>query len=236
MRKHKSDDGEGFVYNANFNIAYATGNMNYTALDGTGRVDYNTGDFNMFLVGNYNFKKTPDNTIINKSFLHIRGIHNLNTKNSIELFFQTEFNEKTKLDDRNLIGASFRTKLLDVTSKKDSLVGFLSNIGLGAMYEREIYDVEEFENPDRRNFRLTTYLTIDWSATKDINWWLVTYFQPNVEDFSDFRTIVESAMEIHIVGYFWFSVGVGYRYNNQPVSGIKNTDFLIKNGLRFTFP
>jgi len=29
MRKHKSDDGEGFVYNANFNVAYANGNMNY---------------------------------------------------------------------------------------------------------------------------------------------------------------------------------------------------------------
>lgn len=236
MRKHTSDDGEGFVYNANFNYAYATGNMNYTAIDGTGRIDYNYQKFSVFVVGNYNFKKTPDNTIINKSFFHLRNIYNLSEKNSLELFYQNEFNEKTLLDDRNLIGASFRTKLFDIESKKDSLVGFISNCGIGGMLEKEVYGVPEDENPVRRHIRLTTYLTIDWTITRKVNFWMVSYFQPNVQDFSDFRTIVESGLDIHIIGYFWFTTGVAFKYNNEPVSTIKYSDLLMRNGLRFTFP
>jgi len=238
MKKHQSE--EGFVYNAEFRVGYASGNINYTTIDGSARIDYNQEKFNTFLVGNYNYKKTPEKTIIHKGFAHVRFNREINEKSSVEAFLQQEFNELLLLDDRKVVGASFRTHLLNIKNKKDSLTeGFRSNLGIGGMYEIERYDLSGIENNTQEakyyNWRITSYLTLDWSITKDVNYWCVMYYQPNINNFSDFRSIVESGLDIRIIGHLLFTFGVGYRYNNEPVGGKKQSDLLLINGLALTY-
>lgn len=236
FRKH--DLEKGFVFNANFRFGYSGGNSEYVALDGTFRVDYNSDKNDLFLVANYNYKETSSKRIVNKGFVHLRGIRNINSKISLEAFLQQEFNEFLRLKDRKLAGGGGRFLLFNFKFKKDSLSGFKSNIGLGGMYEHEVHDIQsgEFLTNTSNLFRLTSYLTLEWSISNRINLWAVGYYQPAFTQFSNFKFIMESGMEILVIGQLFFTIDMSYRYNSVPVGDVKNYDIVINNGLRFTFP
>lgn len=228
---------EGFLFNVGFRFGYSSGNSDYVSTDGTFRLDYNAKRNNAFLVGSYDYKESEAAKITNKGFVHLRGIHSINKTLATEIFLQQEFNEFLHLEDRKLGGASFRTKIMDFASK-DSLSGFISHLGLGLFYEHEVYDVvtEETVKTEKNTFRVSSYLTFDWNISSRINCWAVVYYQPNIKKISDFRGIMETGMEIWIIGKLHFTIDLSYRYNNQPIGDVKRYDTVIKNGLRYSFP
>jgi hypothetical protein len=83
---------------------------------------------------------------------------------------------------------------------------------------------------------MSSYITFDWNISSRINCWAVAYYQPNITKISDFKGILETGMEIWIIGKLYFTVDLSYRYNNQPVGDVKRYDTVIKNGLRYSFP
>jgi hypothetical protein len=233
----KFSDREGFLFNVGFRFGYSSGNSEYLSSDGSFRLDYNAKRNNVFLVASYDYKESDASKITNKGFVHLRGVHSLNKTFATELFLQQEFNEFLHLKDRKLGGASFRTKIMDFQSK-DSLSGFDSHLGLGLFYEHEVYDVatEESLKSELNNVRVSSYITFDWNISSRINCWAVAYYQPNITKISDFRGIMETGMEIWLIGKLYFTIDLSYRYNNQPVGDVKRYDTVIKNGLRYSFP
>lgn len=233
----KFSDQEGFLFNVGFRFGYSSGNSEYISSDGTFRLDYNAQKNNAFLIANYDYKESETSKITNKGFVHLRGIHSLNKTFATEIFLQQEFNEFLHLKDRKVGGASLRTKILNFESK-DSLSGFVSNLGLGLLYEYEVYDVATEDNLQTQlnTVRFSSYLTLDWNISSRINCWAVAYYQPNIKKISDFKSIMEVGMEILIIGKLFFTIDLSYRYNNQPVGEVKRYDTEIKNGLRYSFP
>ena len=209
FRKHDLD--QGYIFNTNFRFGYSGGNSEYVSFDGTFRVDYNGKKNDLFLVANYNYKATNTERVVNKGFVHLRGIRNIRHNFAIEAFLQQEFNEFLRLEDRKLAGAGGRLLLTHSTSKKDSISGFRSFLGVGGMYEHEVYDVQSGEllNEKSNLFRLTSYLTIDWNISDRINFWAVGYYQPAITNFSNFKLIVESGMEILLIGQLFFTIDKG---------------------------
>lgn len=234
----KYSDEDGFLFNTLFRFGYSGGNSNYLTVDGTFRLDYNGKKNNAFIVANYDYKETDEGKVVNKGFIHFRGIHPLSDRFSLEGFLQQEFNEFLLLDTRQLAGGSLRAKILDHTSKKDSLSSIHSRLGLGAMYEHEEYDFEEGDNQltVTNRYRISSYLTLDWNVSDRINMWMVAYYQPNILEIYDFRAILETGIEIWLIGRLYFSVDFSYRYNNVPVGDVEKYDMVIKNGLRYSVP
>lgn len=226
---------EGFVFNTKMQVGYSDGNSKYISLDGTLRLDYNGKKNNAFIVGNYEYKETEAAKVVNKGFVHLRGVRPFNETLALEGFLQQEFNEFLYLNDRKLVGGSLRTRLQNWQSKKDSISTFASYLGLGAMYEYEIYDVQEGEDLTviRNTMRASAYLTFDLNLSNRINCWAVGYFQPNVKALHDFRSVLETGVEIWVIGRLYFTVDLSYRYNNQPVGDVTNFDLVFKNGLRY---
>jgi hypothetical protein len=233
----KYSEKEGFLFNAGFRFGYSGGNSQYVSTDATFRLDYNRNKNNAFIVANYDYKETESSKIANKGFVHLRGIHALNNKLATEVFLQQEFNEFLLLEDRKLVGASLRIRIMDFRSQ-DSLSGFRSNIGLGLMYEHEVYDIvsNEVTKLTKDLVRFSSYLTLDWNITNRINCWVVGYFQPDINNISDFKSVIETGIEIGIIGKLYFTIDLSYRYNSKPVGDVKNYDTALKNGLRFSFP
>ncbi len=237
FRKHS--EKEGFVFNTDFRFGYSGGNSEYFTTEGTFRLDYNGKKNDAFIVANYDFKETSASKVTNKGFVHLRGIHDLSDKFAMEAFLQQEFNEFLLLADRKLAGAGGRYQLMNFTSEKDSLTGFKSTLGLGLMFEHEVYNVGEGENKTQKTLepvRITSYLTLDWAISDRISAWAVGYYQPNIRKIHDFRSIVEAGMEIWLIEKLYFTIDLSYRYNNEPVGDVKNYDIVIKNGLRLTLP
>jgi hypothetical protein len=234
----KYNEKNGFLFNTGLRFGYSGGNSEYISFDGTVRLDYNGNKNDAFIVANLDYKETEASKVVHKGFVHLRGIRHLNDKMAWELFIQQEFNEFLLLNDRNLIGSSLRFNIMDFRSEKDTLTVFQSNLGLGLMHERETYDLGTPEDNLVKldPFRISTYLTFDWTISNRMNCWAVVYFQPNTERFKDFRTVVETGIEIWLVGKLYLSTDLSYRYNNEPVGDVKSYDVVIKNGLRLSIP
>ncbi len=229
---------KGFLFNTKFRFGYSAGNSDYLSIDGTARLDYNGKVNNAFVIGNFDYKETNFEKIVHKGFVHLRGVHPFNERLSGEGFLQQEFNEFILLEDRKLVGTGLRLKVMDFNSNKDTVSGLRSHLGLGLMYEREIYKVGEIEKMiiKKEPVRLTSYLTFDWTVSDRINFWAVGYYQPNINKFSDFRALIDSGLEISLIRKLYLSVDFSYRFNNEPVGDVKKYDLAIKNGLRLTIP
>ncbi len=227
---------KGFLFNTTFRFGYSAGNSDYISFDGTARLDYNGKVNNAFVVANYDYKESSSEKIVNKGFVHLRGIHPFNDILSGEGFLQQEFDEFILLKDRKLAGTGVRIKIMDFNSKADTLSGLRSHLGLGLMYEHEIYGLPDDEEIKKETFRMTSYLTIDWKLTQRISFWAIGYYQPNVSQIQDFRGILDTGIEIWMIGKLYFSIDFSYRYNNEPVGDVKKYDLLFKNGLRLTIP
>ncbi|MCD4697356.1 MAG: DUF481 domain-containing protein [Bacteroidales bacterium] len=234
----KYSEKEGLLFNTSFRFGYSGGNSEYVSADGIFRLDYNGKKNDAFIVANYDYKESQSSKVTHKGFVHLRGIRQLSETIEWEGFLQQEFNEFILLEDRKLIGSGLRLRLLDYISEKDSLSGFGSNFGAGIMYEYEVYDIntEETTNITLDPFRLSTYLTLDWTLSGRVNLWAVGYFQPNIKSIKDFRSVIETGMEIWVIDKLYFIVDFSYRYNNIPVGDVKNYDLVIKNGLRYSIP
>lgn len=233
----KFSEKDGFLFNVGFRFGYSNGNSDYISSDGTFRLDYNGQKNSAFLVASYDYKESEVSKIANKGFIHLRGIHSLNKTFATEVFLQQEFNEFLHLEDRKLGGASLRTKIMDFKSK-DTLSGFGSNLGLGLFYEHEVFDVstDEVLFHEINTFRVSSYITFDWNISSRINCWAVAYYQPKFKKIADFRGVMETGMQIWVIGKLYFTIDLSYRYNNQPVGDVKRYDTVIKNGLRYSFP
>jgi hypothetical protein len=236
FRKHAKT--EGFIFSVGFGFGFSGGNSDYVSADATARVDYNGKRNNAFLVGNFDYRESNRQKAVHKGFLHLRGIRPMTSKLALEGFLQQQFDQFLLLNDRKLIGSSLRIRTMDFISAKDTITGLSSYLGLGIMYEREIYNVgvETEELVKKEPLRITSYLTFDYAISERINCWAVGYFQPKVDRLDNFKTVLETGMEIWIIGRLFFTFDLGYRFISEPVGDVKKYDLVIKNGLRVTIP
>ncbi|GAB4322411.1 MAG: hypothetical protein Kow00127_15030 [Bacteroidales bacterium] len=239
FRKHDSE--KGFIFNVSSGISISRGNSEYTSVDGTLRVDYNQDHYSLFAVGSYDFKSGNSETLVHKGFGHLRGIVNLSSRLAAEMFLQQEFNEFLLLADRKVTGAGLRYRLIDLKPGKDTpeKEGALRSFaGSGIMYERELYRLNDSETNEivQNPVRITSYLTLDWKINKQASMWAVAYYQPDISDFSNYRTMVEGGLEVAITKKLFLTTQVYYRFNRYPVGDVKPYDLIIKNGLRLRLP
>ena len=236
FRRHLKKDG--FVFSAGLNFGYSGGNSDYVSAEATARVDYNGKRNNAFMVGNFDYKESNKEKVVSKGFLHLRGVRPVTPGIAIEGFLQQEFNKFLLLNDRKLAGTGLRIRAMDFRPEKDTLTGLGSYLGLGVMYEREVYNIgtEVEELVIKEPLRITSYLTLDYAISERINCWAVGYFQPKIDRLDNFKAVFETGMEIWVIGKLFFTFDLGYRFISEPAGDVKNYDIAIKNGLRVTLP
>lgn len=223
---------EGFIFNAMTTVSIKAGNTEYTAIKGTGRIDYNGKKMDYFLVGNLVYKSATENKIENQGFVHFRGIWNVGERTDLEYFVQQQYDEFIDLNSRSLAGMLIKQRLIQFKSSKDSTNTFDLNLAIGLMYEREQYNL----NPDLVEtylWRGANFASFDWLITEKLNLNGVVYYQPAFEDFSDFRVSAEAGFEFAIAKQLYFIFAISYKYNNKPITDVKQFDLSIDNGIRF---
>lgn len=63
----------------------------------------------------------------------------------------------------------------------------------------------------------------------------VTYFQPDIKNFGDYRLISENILSFLINRYFDFNFKFNVRYDTLPPDGIKEMDTITKLGITYKF-
>ena len=225
---------KGFLYNASTTLSVKAGNTKYTALKGTGRIDYNGNAFDYFIVGDFEYKNSSEKKIENQGFVHLRSMWNFAPRTSLEAFVQRQYDEFIDLNARNLAGTGIKYGLIRASSHKDSTHTFDMNVSVGIMYETETYNLaEKIVAPYL--WRSTNFISFDWMLEKKLNLTGVVYYQPALEDFGDYRISAEAGLEVQIAKRLFLVTRFTYRYISRPITKVENFDLSLENGIRFQF-
>jgi putative salt-induced outer membrane protein YdiY len=192
------------------------------------RVQHKKRKHSILLLTDFKMVKADEADFVNKGFEHIRynlAFNDSTRKIVLELFEQAQFNKIQKIDLRILAGGGLRIKVLETDS---------TSISFGAlgMYEHEQLIDDEGLNQD---IRLSNYLSFDFQFTKTFGLNTITYFQPMVSNFQDYRLSSESALRFKISDRLTFRVIYNIINDSQPPPGVPKTNYSLKNALKFSF-
>lgn len=218
-----STDGYNFTVNANahftqnINDIFSTGNQ-FNGL-------YVKNKSRLMLMHDYNLTIFNGNAIVNNSFQHLRYGYAISKTTTLEAFVQTQFNEIINIKFRGLTGAGARFELL----KKDK---FSLVYGTIMMLEYE----EETEFPEiNRAIRASNYLSLGVDVFKNMHVDLISYYQPDILLWEDYRFNVEAVIQFRLSNRLSFSLIHAYFYDSRPPKNIRRNFYNFRNGLTYRF-
>lgn len=83
--------------------------------------------------------------------------------------------------------------------------------------------------------RLSSYLTFSFALFKTLDLTSTTFYQPNIENTSDYRIANDSGLEIHINKHLNFKSTFNMLYDTKQPIGIPDLVYSFKNGLSIKF-
>lgn len=228
FRDFKSD---GLYHTINLAVDYNKGNEDYVKYSADYRLDLYHEQFLTYLVGSLEYKEGNSSVLTNNGLVHLRFIFNQKGRIEPEVFTQLDYNDFIFLEQRILGGGGLRLSLFN--KRADSSNQLVAELGMGLMYEYEEY-INNAEST-KRYIRSTNFLNLRYSYLNNIVLSSVTYYQPYINDFRDFRILSENRVSFIITKFLAFFVSTNYRYDSYPPKGLKNFDFELNNGISINF-
>ena len=143
-----------------------------------------------------------------------------------EAFIQEQWDEVHEIDLRLLFGTGPRFQINQTDS---SQIYF----GLLYMYEAEDTSAEGFPEKNRDN-RLSSYISLGF----EFNNFLInhiSYYQPNFEDFSDYRINSETSFRVLIDKALSFRTSFTFIYDSFPPPTVRKTRYSLSSGFSLEF-
>ena len=219
-------DKTGFTAEMAIGADYRAGNSESSSLNLGFKGQYDHKDWILYLLASYTYGESKQIKDSNEGLFHLRYIQNIShTDYDYELFAQSEFNEFQKIKDRNLLGANIR---------KSFSLGFDSfYLGLGAFYSyTEPEKIISFD-PVHEQTNMNSYLSFVKKINTHFSLTYLGFYQPNIEDFSDFKTFQVLQLSTSISKHTTLSLDLNHRYSSNPYLGIEESDFRSMINLRY---
>ena len=128
---------------------------------------------------------------------------------------------------RTLIGGGYRFRLFE---KGDSYQG---RLGLGVFYSRE--EINDTGNTVDEVNRLNSYFTFLYKIKEGLNFLTTSYYQPDVDQFSDYRLLEQLSLEFNLAKGLLYFVTIDISYDSDPVVGLEKNDTSYKSGIKYRF-
>ncbi|MBU2882608.1 DUF481 domain-containing protein [Psychrosphaera sp. B3R10] len=176
-----------------------------------------------FIMASREYAKSNGAESANSSFLHFRYNYYFAKEKSFELFTQSNFDDFRSLESRNLLGISYRQEFHKTHA-----------FGAGLFNEHEKYLV----NDDPTNFtqtRANLYWVFAKPLSKYANLANTLYYQPNIEEFGDWRAFNKFSINSALTENLYLKFGVLIEHNSQPVLDVEKTDISYRAGFEFEF-
>ena len=121
-------------------------------------------------------------------------------------------------------GIGFSTNLL---KKDENSV----TVGITGLKEFEITTTNE----EKLTNRLESACNFSFQINKNVKLEGFTKFQPNIDQFSDYRLNNYLSIRINLNSQFLLNINNIFNFDNMPEEGIPNTDYQIINSISYTF-
>jgi hypothetical protein len=244
---------DGISGSVSLATAFSSGNIDFADFGLGSFVAHKTGKHTTFLVTNGRFaaKRTQSDYLVEpdislwdeeahysyNALSHLRTTYALSEKLTLEAYTQYEFNEFLLLDRRVLAGLGPRYQLLD--GAKGALW-----VGTSAMLEAERLNPDAIaasEPVDQQHWRSSNYTTAKLVFSETSSWLTTIYYQPRVDEISDFRLAGETGLNFAMTDRFSFSVDARLRHDSVPpetaegVAPVLPTDISVKNAISLSW-
>ncbi|MCG8574707.1 MAG: DUF481 domain-containing protein [Flavobacteriales bacterium] len=217
---------EGFSGNIDLNLNFIMNTKQLLQIGDKLKVAYTKRKSHLLLITDHSFIKSEGQDFVNRGYEHVRFNYTLKDSGRIdyEVFQQGQFNKIQKINLRLLLGTGFRLNL--VRQKKYDM-----NFGTGFMGEYE----ELIDNGISRDVLSSSYLSFDAQFTPSFGFNTITYFQPKLIDFGNYRLANESYIRLKINKYLTFKVIYSLAHDSRNIPDVRKTNYTLKNTLSFKF-
>jgi hypothetical protein len=168
--------------------------------------------------------KGANQDFLNNGYQHIRYSYKINKRITWENFIQGQYNLVLKLDKRYLAGSGPRFRII----KQKHFRLYAASL---YMYEFQSQDQEKIIQYNHRN---SSYLTFNIDYTK-INFTTTVFYQPLLNNFSNYRIATDSNLGITLNAHFNFRIGFNLLYDTHQPPGIPALVYGMRNGISFRF-
>ncbi|MEE4250283.1 MAG: DUF481 domain-containing protein [Alcanivoracaceae bacterium] len=200
---------EGWSGNIELSASGKSGDVDEDRYAAGGRLGFRAGNNTVFGVLQAAQTRSQGVKTADESFAHLRGIHQYSDHLAGEAFLQYQSNEFASLLSRYLAGAGGRIELF---SRPDSYSVYM---GLGAFHEWERTDLGTFTER-QKTWRLNNYWSYQHQLNEQVNWYGTLYLQPDMEDFDDYRTLVDTGFVVRLTGSLRMKVSYNLRHDSEP--------------------
>lgn len=217
---------EGIDAEVSLSADYHTGNSDKRSIGTSGKGQYNSKEWLLYFIAGYNYGESNGKKDTDDGMVHLRYVHTLvDGLYDYELFYQTEFNAFQNIRIRNLAGSNLRRKV-DIGFDKFYL-------GTGIFYEYQKPDTLTENNPIYQRMKLNTYLSFLKKFNAHVNVTYLGYYQPNIEEFSDYRVSQTLQLNNLLTENLTLSIELMHHYNSTPYENIEKNDLRSTINLRY---
>ena len=217
---------EGLDGEISLGAKFNSGNTDSVSAGIAVKGQYSEKEWLLYLISAYTYGESNGNKDTNDGIFHLRYVHHItDTAYDYELFVQTEFNEFQDIKERNLAGANIRRKL-DLPFDK-----FYA--GLGLFYSYMEPDTVTLIDPIHKRTKINSYISFLKKINANFSITYLGYYQPNVEDFSDFTVSQILQLNTSLTNNLALSFGIMHKYNATPYDGIEKSDVRSTINLKY---
>jgi len=217
---------DGFMGSIDLNLNFTMNTVQLLQIGDRIRIGYNKKRHHILLLTDHSFIKTKDVSIVNLGFEHLR--YNYAFKDSgnvmLEVFEQAQFNKIQKINLRFLLGAGLRFHILDQKN-------YQLNFGTGLMAEYE----ELIDYGMLRDLLSNNYFSFDGQFSEHIGMNNITYFQPKLIDFGNYRLSNETQIRFLINKHLTYKIMYSLTHDSRDIQDVRKTNYIFRNALSFTF-
>ena len=187
----------------------------------------NRKHFVLFFSGTNLIRTEGVANVLNDGFMHLRYNYDLQKRWVYEAFAQGQYNERTRVLFRGLIGTGVRLKLKH---------GKKQRYYLGLSYFVETNQFKDSTTQQLDN-RLSGYLSYNISFGEKSRFVHTTYLQPRFKDFQNIRVSSEASLLFNISKHLTFRTTFNTAYDSDPrlPESVPDWIYTLTNGLRFEF-
>lgn len=219
-------DKQGWSGDISINISFIQNQNEIFIMNNNLKVQYAQDKHSIISITENNFQRVNKKGFVNDGFQHFRYNYKYTQNITYEAFQQFQFNDVLKMKFRYLTGTGPRFSVI----KNDSLKTRLF-IGVLYMFEYE----EETTGKINLALRNSNYVSLGFPIGSNIIIDMISYFQPDIFNFNDYRFSAQGVMQIKLSEKLSYNLSINYIHDEVPPEGIRKTYYNFRNGLKYNF-
>jgi len=189
------------------------------------KVHYDRANSVSTLNGDYSFGKANGVKNIDKSYIHLRHLHEIVPYVVLEYFTQAQKNEFQKLNLRLLFGAGPRIRVSESQE--------WGNIYLGASL---IYSVEDEKEIENDKFGMgSLYLSYKHKINSSVDITYTGYYQPRLDISNDYRISQTAEVKVKLIRDFSLLFKAQHNFDSTPATNVEKSDVAQTLSIAYEF-